>query len=372
MASDIVLSTQDYKVVGQRPVRHDGADKVTGRAQYGADINLPDLLHAKILRSPHSHARIVSIDTSEAEALPGVQAVITAADFPKLSGKGSDQLDGTIENLKFLSNNCIADTKVLYVGHAVAAVAATSSHLADEALGLIRVEYQVLEPVLDVLDAMKDDAPILHEGLENVANSRLRGGSLRAEGEPGKDTNIAATHIFELGDTEKGSKEADVVVEREFRTRQSTPGIHRAPLRDGPMGSGWEDHGLVQQPRTLQREGPDIPSPGHSGLPDQSGPHGDRGWLWGQGDHIPGALGRDALQEVWAHREAYHEPHGGARSHWAHLRRLHEGEDGREEGRRHHWGGGSSRLRGRRFPRLARCSRLYLHVLPLQPGERKG
>ena len=241
MAANIVLSTQEYKVVGTRPVRHDGTDKVTGRAQYGADIILPGLLHAKILRSPHPHARINSIDTSKAEALPGVQAVITAADFPKLSGKGLDQLEGTIENLKFLSNNCIADTKVLYVGHTVAAVAATSSHIADEALGLIQVDYQVLEPVLDVLDAMKDDAPILHEGLENVANSRLRGGSLRAEGEPGKNTNIAATHTFELGDPEKGFEEADIVVEREFRTKP----VHQGYIEPHSATAHWGADGRI-------------------------------------------------------------------------------------------------------------------------------
>ncbi len=97
----------------------------------------------------------------------------TPADFPKLSDKGSDQLDGTIENPKFLSNNCIADIKVLYKGQAVAA---TNFHITDEALGLIQVDYQVLEPVLDVLDAMKDGDPILHEGLENVANPPMRGG----------------------------------------------------------------------------------------------------------------------------------------------------------------------------------------------------
>ena len=81
MVSNIVLSTKEYKVVGKRPIRHDGYDKVTGKAQYGADISPPGLLHGKILRSPHAHARIISIDTSRAEAHPDVRAVATSADF---------------------------------------------------------------------------------------------------------------------------------------------------------------------------------------------------------------------------------------------------------------------------------------------------
>ena len=82
MASNIVLSSKEYNVVGKRPIRHDGYDKVTGKAQYGADIHPPGLLHGKILRSPHAHAKIISIDTSKAEAHPDVKAVITSKDLP--------------------------------------------------------------------------------------------------------------------------------------------------------------------------------------------------------------------------------------------------------------------------------------------------
>ena len=82
---NVVLSTSDYNVVGSRPIRHDGADKVTGRAQYGADYNATGLLYGKVLRSPHAHARIKSIDTSKAEAVPGVAAVVTGADMPSAS-----------------------------------------------------------------------------------------------------------------------------------------------------------------------------------------------------------------------------------------------------------------------------------------------
>ena len=90
--------------MGTRPIRHDGTDKVTGRAQYGADIQLPGLLHGKILRSPHPHARIKSIDASRALSLPGVKAVVTSAELPKLSGLAADVPEGQELNLRFLSN----------------------------------------------------------------------------------------------------------------------------------------------------------------------------------------------------------------------------------------------------------------------------
>ena len=154
-----------YKVIGTRPIRHDGVDKVTGRAQYAADISLPGMLYGKVLRSPHAHAIIKKIDYSKALELPGVQAVMTAEDLPNLSARVADQEEGSIANSGFRSRNVMAREKVLYRGHAVAAVAATSAHIAEEAVALIDVEYEVLQPVLTSLDAMKEDAPILHEML---------------------------------------------------------------------------------------------------------------------------------------------------------------------------------------------------------------
>ena len=116
--SNVVLSNQEYNVVGTRPIRQDGAEKVTGRARYGADINLPGLLHARVLRSPHAHARIKSIDVSRAEAMDGVRAVVTSADLPQARGRISDQTEAAMVNPKFLSNNCLAAEKALYKGHA--------------------------------------------------------------------------------------------------------------------------------------------------------------------------------------------------------------------------------------------------------------
>ena len=173
MASNIVLATEKFNVVGTRPIRHDGTEKVTGQAQYGADIHLPGMLHGRILRSPHAHARIKGIDPSRALALPGVRAVVTGADMPDHAGRVMDLGEGAMTNTRFLSNNCMATEKTLYKGHAVAALAATSGHIAEAALALIDVDYEVLPAVVDVLDAMKDDAPILHERLANVTNVNI-------------------------------------------------------------------------------------------------------------------------------------------------------------------------------------------------------
>ena len=158
------MTSTQYRVIGSRPVRHDGADKVTGKAIYTADTKLPGMLAGFVLRSPHAHAKIVSIDTSEAETTPGVHAVVTGKDFPNVENKMADLGEGSV-NLAYLSSNCMAQQKVLYRGHAVAAVAATDVHIAEAAAKKIKVEYEVLDSVTWVLDAMKEDAPLLHADL---------------------------------------------------------------------------------------------------------------------------------------------------------------------------------------------------------------
>ncbi|HEY4981037.1 MAG TPA: xanthine dehydrogenase family protein molybdopterin-binding subunit, partial [Pseudolabrys sp.] len=149
-----------FKWVGTRPVRPDGVPKVTGLAQYGADLAMPSMLVGRILRSPHAHACIRSIDTSKAAALPGVKAVVTSADLPeqKFEYVGPERV---AQNFWHMTRNIMAREKVLYEGHAVAAVAAASKAIADEALSLIAVDYEVLPHVIDVDDAMKPDAPLL-------------------------------------------------------------------------------------------------------------------------------------------------------------------------------------------------------------------
>jgi CO/xanthine dehydrogenase Mo-binding subunit len=217
-----------FKVIGTRPIRHDGVDKVTGRARYGADISLPGMLHAKVLRSPHAHARIKSIDVSQALALPGVKAVITGKDFPQLA-PGVVQMGELPMNPRYLSMNLMAQDKVLYDGHAVAAVAATSPHIAEEALKLIKVEYEPLPRVQNVLDAMKDDAPIL------LPDLRTSGAAEKSD----KETNIANHIRFARGDLEAGFKAADVIVEREFKTSMVHQGYiepHNAVAQYNPDG----------------------------------------------------------------------------------------------------------------------------------------
>src|SRR5947208_15515384 len=158
------LDKASLKVVGTRPIRPDGVDKVIGRAAFGADMTMPGMLWGKVKRSPHAHARIVSIDASKALALPGVKAVVTAADFTEIASEEAFMGEGPM-NFRDLSYNCMARGKVLYDGHAVAAVAATSPAIAEEALDLIEVQYEVLPHVIDVEDAMKSDAPVLHDDL---------------------------------------------------------------------------------------------------------------------------------------------------------------------------------------------------------------
>ena len=154
---NMVLSNEEFDSIGSTPIRHDGADKVTGRARYGADNNMPGMLYGKILRSPHAHAVIKSVDASAAETLPGVHAVVTSADWPETSMKLTDLAEGSIHNLGFLSMNVLARGKALYKGHPVAAVAAVSPHVAEEATKLIKVVYEVLKPVLSAEEGMAPD-----------------------------------------------------------------------------------------------------------------------------------------------------------------------------------------------------------------------
>src|SRR5579871_6184874 len=144
-----MTTSSGFKVIGTRPIRHDGVDKVTGRAIYGADVQMAGLLHGRILRSPIPHGIIRSIDVSKALALPGVEGIVTSADLIEPGSRVAELGEGAV-NLRHLSSNCLARGKVLYRGQAVAAVAAVSPHVAEEALKLIAVDYQPLPHVTDV------------------------------------------------------------------------------------------------------------------------------------------------------------------------------------------------------------------------------
>jgi CO/xanthine dehydrogenase Mo-binding subunit len=219
---------EGLKVVGTRPIRPDGADKVTGRALFGADLIMPGQLVGKVLRSPHAHARIVSIDAKKARALPGVKAIITGDDFPNLADEFHDGGEAA-SNLRDLAMNVMARDKALYDGHAVAAVAAISTAIADEALALINVKYEVLPHVIEVEAAMAADAPVLHphmftQGLDE---------------RPSLPSNIAKKNKLARGDLDAGFAEADVVVEARYETRA----VHQGYIEPHACVASWAADG---------------------------------------------------------------------------------------------------------------------------------
>ena len=221
-----MTQAQDFKWVGTRPVRHDGVDKVTGRANFGADMQMPGMLHGAILRSPHAHARIIAIDVQAALAMEGVKAAVTGADLPDQQ-PGEQQAAHQPIDFHDMSRNVLAKDKVLYDGHAVAALAATSPEIARRALELIDVRYEVLPHVQDVMEAVSADAPILHE------EQRTEG--MQTDG----PSNIAKRVEFSKGDIEQGFAAADVVIEREFDTKTVHQGYiepHAVVARSGADG----------------------------------------------------------------------------------------------------------------------------------------
>ena len=206
MTHDNSYVEKDYKVVGSRVKRPDGVDKVTGKARYGADVSAPGGLVGRVLRSPHPHAQILKINTAKAEKLPGVKAIITSADLPDLT-------DGD-QGMAHILENCMARGRARYDGHAVAAVAAVDEQTAAKALKLIDVKYKKLPHVTDVDEAMQPDAPVLHE------NMFTRG----VEPAPTKPSNISARTQMGYGDVDAGFAEADVIVERTYKTEQTHQG----------------------------------------------------------------------------------------------------------------------------------------------------
>jgi xanthine dehydrogenase molybdenum-binding subunit len=222
--------TTAFKVIGTRPIRHDGVDKVTGRAVYGADLQMAGLLHGRVLRSPHAHARILRIDASKALAFPGVEAVVTSADMPDPGNRIAELGEGAI-NMSHLSGNTLARDKALYKGHAIAALAAATPQIAEEALALIHVEYEVLPHVTDVRQAMRASAPLLHENLQTQGLAVERK----------KASNIASQLQFKMGDVEKGFASAAVVIEREFETAT----VHQGYIEPHNATAFWSTDGSL-------------------------------------------------------------------------------------------------------------------------------
>ncbi|HEX5998460.1 MAG TPA: xanthine dehydrogenase family protein molybdopterin-binding subunit [Hyphomicrobiaceae bacterium] len=194
--------------IGTRPIRPDGVDKVTGRARFGADLALPGQLVGRVLRSPYPHARIRAIDLSAAAALPGVKAIVTADDFADQGSQLYAAGEQTVD-YRDMVRNVMAREKVLYEGHAVAAVAATSTAIAKRALRLIKVDYEPLPHVIDVVEAMRPGAPLLHDDLVTAG----------VEPRPGRPSNIAKRIEIGHGDVVAGFGLADVIIERSYTTK---------------------------------------------------------------------------------------------------------------------------------------------------------
>jgi len=200
MGNDPSYTNQKFKVIGSRVKRPDGMDKVTGRAKYGADHNAPGQLVGMFLRSPHAHAKIVKISTERAQKLSGVKAIITSADLPDLTGDDAYARE--------ILENCMARDRVLYDGHAIAAVAAVDEKTAKQALKLIDVTYKVLPHVTDVDEAMKPDAPVIQPHLVT----------------PNQPANVYNVSEVGHGDVDAGFADADVVIEKSYKTEQTHQG----------------------------------------------------------------------------------------------------------------------------------------------------
>jgi CO/xanthine dehydrogenase Mo-binding subunit len=205
----------DYQTIGTRPIRQDTLDKVTGQAAFGDDVTLPNSLVGLVLRSPHAHAIIRKIDTSKARKVKGVKAIVTARDFPELRAGGAGDI----------ARDNLASDKVLYHGHGVAAVAATSAAAARTALKKIKVSYEPLPHVTDIDAAMHDDAPLLHDDLGYDGSD--------------KPSNIYERIEDRFGDVEAGFSDAEVVVERHF----TTPTVHQGYIEPTACLASYQANG---------------------------------------------------------------------------------------------------------------------------------
>src|SRR6266545_658513 len=227
-------TTRDVKGVGLSIPRPDGPEKVTGRVQYEGDIKPRGMLHAKLLRSPHAHARILWIDTSRAKAFPGVRAVITAADIPQLKKKAPTR-----------AHAVLAIDRVVFVGQPVVAVAADELAIAEEALDLIAVEYQVLAAAVDPVASMQPGAPPVAEaGTEADTSEALAHSAValaKSDTGPRKAVNVSQQARVQRGDVAKGFAESDVVIENTYHV----PMVHQGYLEPHAVLAEWDTNGLL-------------------------------------------------------------------------------------------------------------------------------
>src|SRR5438034_10334060 len=232
--STVMKTTRDVKGIGLSILRPDAPEKVTGVVQYVADLSPRGLLHAKLLRSPHAHARILKVDVSKARPLPGVRAAVTAADIPELKKKAPTR-----------AHAVLAIDRVVFAGQPVVAVAADEPAIAEEALDLIEVQYEVLPVSADPLEAMKPGAPpVADSGTEADTSEAQAHGSvagITTEAKPAKAVNISQQARLQRGDVAKGFAESDVVIEKTYRV----PMVHQGYLEPHAVLAQWDTTGQL-------------------------------------------------------------------------------------------------------------------------------
>ncbi|HEX6209162.1 MAG TPA: molybdopterin cofactor-binding domain-containing protein, partial [Methylomirabilota bacterium] len=231
----VMKTTREIKGVGLAIPRPDGPEKVTGQVQYVADIKPKGMLHAKLLRSPHAHARIVTIDTSRARALPGVRAVLTARDIPELKRKAPTR-----------AHAVLAIDRVVFVGQPVAAIAADEPAIAEEAMDLIDVQYEVLPAAVDPLKSMQVGAPpVADAGTEaDTSEALAHSGVAVATSEPAKPAkavNISQQAKLARGDVASALAASDVIVEKTYRV----PMVHQGYLEPHAVLAQWDTNGQL-------------------------------------------------------------------------------------------------------------------------------
>ena len=229
----VMKTTRDVRGVGLSIPRPDGPEKVTGHVQYVADIKPKGLLHAKLLRSPHAHARIVRIDVTKARALPGVRAVLTAADIPEQKRKAPTR-----------AHAMLAMDRVVFAGQPVAAVAADEVSIAEEALDLIEVQYDVLPASVDPLQSMKAGAPpVADQGTEADTSEALAHSAVAmaksADAAPAKGANVSQTAHVKRGDVAAGFAASDIVIEHTYRI----PMVHQGYIEPHAVLAEWNTYG---------------------------------------------------------------------------------------------------------------------------------
>ena len=345
----------ELNYIGTRPIRPDGVEKVTGRANFGADQHLPGMLYGKVVRSPHAHARIQAIDTSAAEAMPGVLAVVTAADFPDRS-KLSWRRKGFHDNL-------IASDKVLYHGHS----RRRGRRCHQPASGGRRgrgsggVDYEVLEAVTDILDALHEASPVLHdelytEGLEET---------------PEKPSNLVKKQTISKGDVPAAFEKADVIVERTF----VTPMVHQGYIEPHACVGSFNEDGQATVWLCSSQGHFDVRSMTAMALGMDLGdirvvPAEIGGGLRRQDHHLLGTAGREAVRKERPPSEDGDDARGRVSRHRPGFRHHQYRQGGRQPRRPHRRPVRQAPVRSRRLPGQSARRRFDVHVRAVRCRQR--